>query len=59
MKKLFALMLSLSLLLALFTACSPKDDKEEKEPSKDAAEEGTLSYGGDYVENDKEWDALP
>ena len=36
----------------------PKDDTEEESP-KDNAEEGTLSYGGDYVADDKEWDALP
>ena len=59
MKKLFALVLSLLLMLALFSACSPKDDNPEEESPKDNAEEGTLSYGGDYVADDKEWDALP
>jgi len=58
MKKLLALSLSLILMLALFSACSPNDDEEPKTPAGQTTDDAKLPQGGDNVGSDKEWDLL-
>ena len=59
MKKLIALLLSTLMLLALFVACSPKDKEEDDAPAGEDSGDNLLSFGGDNVADDKNWDVLP